>query len=121
MKSKNVLASFKYAFTGIKTAFLKERNMKIHFVMAFLVILMGIYFKIKTWEWIALIIVISLVISCEMINTTIEELVNLLSPNIRVEAKNAKDIAAGAVLVFAISSLVIGLIIFLPKVILLFK
>ena len=113
MKSKNILASFKYAFTGIKIAFLKEKNMKIHFVMAFLVI--------KTWEWIALIIVISLVISCEMINTTIEELVNLLSPNIRIEAKNAKDIAAGAVLVFAISSLVIGLIIFLPKVILLFK
>ncbi len=121
MKSKNILASFKYAFTGIKIAFLKEKNMKIHFVMAFLVIIMGIYFKIKTWEWIALIIVISLVISCEMINTTIEELVNLLSPNIRIEAKNAKDIAAGAVLVFAICSLVIGLIIFLPKVILLFK
>ena len=117
MKSKNVLASFKYAFTGIKIAFLKEKNMKIHFVMAFLVIIMGIYFKIKTWEWIALIIVISLVISCEMINTTIEELVNLLSPNIRIEAKNAKDIAAGAVLTLAIGAVIIGAIIFIPKIV----
>ena len=65
-------------------------------------------------------ILFALVIGAELFNTSIEEVVNLLSPEIRVHAKYAKDIAAGAVLVFALASAIVGVIIFLPKIISLF-
>lgn len=120
MKSNSLLDSFKYALMGIGEAFKQERNLKVHTSMMILVVIAGIYFKLSTWEWIACLIAFALVIGAEMINTSYEEMVNLLSPEKRLEAKYAKDIAAGAVLVFAFFSAVIGLIIFVPKIIELF-
>ena len=85
-----------------------------------LVVVLGFTFKLAVWEWVTCIILFALVIGAELFNTAIEEVVNLLSPEIRVHAKYAKDIAAGAVLVIAVASAVVGIIIFLPKIINLF-
>ena len=120
MKSDSLKNSFGYAFEGIKKAFKAERNLKVHTFAMLLVIILGFLLNLAIWEWVVCIMLFMLVIGSELINTSIEEVVNLLSPEIRPHAKYAKDIAAGAVLVFAIGSAVIGIIIFLPKIILLF-
>ena len=116
MKKKNILYSFKYAFTGIISSIKKERNMKIHISIMTIVMLLGIILKIQKIEWIICIILFGLVISVEMINTSIEIVVDMVMPNKNENAKNAKVISAGAVLIVAITSLIIGLIIFIPKI-----
>lgn len=120
MKSNSLISSFGYAIEGIKKAFKTERNLKIHTLAMVLVVIFGFVFKLAVWEWVTCIILFALVIGAELLNTSIEEVVNLLSPEIRVHAKYAKDIAAGAVLVFALASAIVGVIIFLPKIISLF-
>ena len=94
--------------------------MKVHTLTMVLVVILGFILKLAIWEWVTCIILFALVIGAELFNTSIEEVVNLLSPEIRVHAKYAKDIAAGAVLVFALASAIVGVIIFLPKIISLF-
>ena len=117
MKNKKLINSFKYAFSGIISAFKTERNMKIHVSVMILVILCGIIFKLETWEWIVCICLFALVIGGELFNTAIEIVVDLAMPKINDKAKKSKDIAAGGVLVLAIGSAIIGLIIFIPKII----
>lgn len=117
MKNKKLINSFKYAFSGIATAFKSEKNMKIHFTMMMLVIIFGILLKISLNEWLVCIMLFCMVIGSEMINTAVENVVNLAMPTKNEVAKNTKDISAGAVLVFAIGSAIIGLIIFIPKII----
>jgi len=94
---------------------MKEQNMRIHFFSALVVTIAGIITGLSSIEWLVIVIAIALVIGAEMINTAIESVVNLASPEIHPLAKQAKDVAAGAVLVFAITSVIIGLLIFLPK------
>lgn len=120
MKSNSLISSFGYAIEGIKKAFKTERNLKIHTLAMVLVVILGFVLKLAVWEWVTSIILFALVIGAELLNTSIEEVVNLLSPEIRVHAKYAKDIAAGAVLVFAVASAVVGVIMFLPKIVSLF-
>lgn len=117
---KNFLRSFKYAFEGIVTGIKEEQNMKIHISIMILVIIFGIILKISKIEWIICIILFGLVISMELINTAIENVVDLITKEKNEQAKIAKDVAAGAVLVSAIASAIIGLIIFVPKVISIF-
>lgn len=114
MDLMKLIKSFGYALEGILTAF-KQQNMQIHFASMVIVIIAGIFTGISTFEWLILVLVIALVMGAEMINSAIESVVDLASPDIHPLAKQAKDIAAGAVLIFAICSVVIGLIIFLPK------
>lgn len=116
MKNKNILKSFYHAGVGIYSAFLSERNMKIHVFIMFLVILFGFYFQISLAEWITCIILFGLVIAAEIMNTAIETTVDLAMPKTHPKAKLAKDLAAGAVLVLAFVAALIGLLIFLPKV-----
>ena len=116
-KSKNVITSFKYAFQGVLSAIKTERNLKIHISIMILVIIAGIFLKISKMEWIICIILFGLVIGGEMLNSAIETVVDIAMPEINPKAKFAKDVAAGAVLIFAISSAIIGLIIFIPKII----
>ncbi len=115
-KRKKLKNSFKYAFVGIVTALKKEQNMKIHFTIAILVILAGILLKITALEWIICLILIGIVISLELVNTAIEQVVDIAMPEINEKAKIAKDVAAGAVLVVAIMSAIVGFIIFIPKI-----
>ncbi|KGR78533.1 diacylglycerol kinase family protein [Ureibacillus manganicus] len=114
MDLKKLIKSFGYALEGIFTA-LKQQNMRIHFASMIIVIVAGIYTGISKFEWLIIILMISLVIGAEMINSAIESVVDLASKEYHPLAKQAKDIAAGAVLIFAICSVVVGLIIFLPK------
>lgn len=117
---KNFLRSFKYALEGIFTGLKEEQNMKIHIAIMILVIIFGILLKISKIEWIICIALFGLVISMELINTAIENVVDLITKEKNEQAKIAKDVAAGAVLVSAIASAIIGLIIFVPKVISIF-
>lgn len=121
MKKHNLLYSFYYAFRGIITAIKEERNMKIHVSIATLVVILGLLLPLNKIEWFSIIIIISLVISAEIFNTAIETVVNLVSPKYNELAKKAKDLSAGAVLVLAICSVIIGLIIFIPKFLLFFR
>ena len=110
-----LIHSFKYAFEGIITGLKKEQNMKIHFIIMILVIIAGIILKISKIEWIICIILFG--ISAEMFNTAIEQTVDIAMPEKNEKAKIAKDVSAGAVLIVAIASAIIGLIIFIPKII----
>ena len=115
-KEKKIINSFKYAFEGIFTAFKAEKNMKIHFIIMLLVIILGIMLKISSVEWIICIILFGFVISLELVNTAIENTVDLITQEKHPKAKIAKDVAAGAVLIAAITAAIIGLIIFVPKI-----
>ena len=115
-KRKKLRNSFKYAFEGIEEAWKTEQNLKIHFVIMALVIMAGFIFKISLMEWIVCLLLFAIVISLELINTAIETTVDIAMPEINEKAKYAKDIAAGAVLFSAIISVIVGLIIFLPKI-----
>lgn len=114
MDLKKLIQSFGYAFEGILAAF-KQQNMRIHLISTLIVIVAGFLTGLSTMEWLMIILIIALVIGAEMINSAIESVVDIASPEIHPLAKQAKDIAAGAVLIFAITSVVIGLIIFVPK------
>ena len=117
MKNKKLVNSFKYAFTGMWSAYKSERNMKIHIAVAILVILFGVFLQISTYEWLACTVCFAMVIGSEMFNTAIETVVDIAMPKKDERAKKAKDVAAGGVLVFAIGSAIIGSIIFIPKII----
>ena len=116
-KGKKLINSFKYAFQGIITSFCTERNMKIHFLIMLLVIIAGFILKITKIEWIVCIILFGLVISAELFNTAIETVVDMIAKEKNEKAKIAKDVSAGAVLVLAISAIVVGLMIFVPRII----
>ena len=113
---KNLGHSFKYAGIGIWSSFKSERNMKIHVFVMCLVIIFGIILKINVREWITCIILFAIVIAGELFNTAIETTVDLAMPDKHPKAKLAKDISAGAVLILAITAIIVGLIIFIPKI-----
>ncbi len=119
-KTKKLLNSFKYAGQGIVSSFKSERNMKIHISIMIFVILAGIYFRLNQNEWITCIICFAVVLAGELFNTAIETVVDLVMPDKNEKAKLAKDVSAGAVLVLAIGAAIIGLMIFVPKIITLF-
>ena len=114
---KRLLNSFKYAFEGIISALKSEQNLKIHIAIMILVIIFGIILKINKIEWIICIILFGFVISLELVNTAIENTVDLITMEKNPKAKIAKDVSAAAVLIAAITSIIIGLIIFMPKLI----
>jgi diacylglycerol kinase len=113
MKNKRAL-SFKYAFEGIITAFRDQPNLKLHFIAAGAVVFVGFFLGITEAEWLALTITIGLVITFELTNTAIEEVVDSFTDQVHPSAKKAKDVAAAAVLVASITAVIVGLTIFLP-------
>lgn len=117
MKNKCVGQSFKNAFNGFFQAVAKERNMKIHIVVAIMVIILGMLFKLDTPRWMAVIFAIGLVFVCELFNTAIELLTDMVSPEYSKQAKRVKDTSAAAVLVSAAISVIIGIIVFLGPII----
>ena len=116
-KNQTVYASLEFALTGIVTAFREERNLRKHVVSAALAIVLGIVFQISKVDWLFLLLAIFLVIFAEIINSAIENVVDLASEyHFSMLAKNAKDMAAGAVLFISIFAVIVGLFIFLPKI-----
>ncbi|MDD2414627.1 MAG: diacylglycerol kinase family protein [Eubacteriaceae bacterium] len=108
--------SFHFAFEGVFYVLKTQPNMKIHAFMGTLAVLMGFFFHISESEWLALVIVIGFVMILEVVNTAVETLVDLYTEEYHELAKASKDTAAGAVLLMAIVSVVVGCIIFLPKI-----
>lgn len=116
-KNRDLVASMEFAITGVLTAFKEERNMRKHLVSAILALLAGLIFQISATEWLFLLLAIFLVIVLEIINSAIENVVDLASGyHFSMLAKNAKDMAAGAVLVASVYAVLTGLIIFIPKI-----
>ena len=113
---KRLIKSFHYAIQGIGYALKTQQNMRVHRLMMLLIICLGLFLKLTAIEWIFIFICCGLVIASELINTALETVVDLSTSDINFKAKIAKDCAAAAVLIFAIMSLVIGLIIFIPKI-----
>ena len=108
---KRLLNSFKYAFEGIIYALKYEQNMLIHFIVTILVIILGIILKLSIIEWLFCILFIGVVIAAELINSSIEASIDLISPNKNSLAKVAKDTASGAVLILSITALIVLLFI----------
>ena len=111
-KNPNFFKALKNALRGIGIVSKKERNIKIQLVAALLVLIVGIMFKISYIEWGILTITIFLVLITETLNTAID----MITKEYSEEAKVVKDISAGAVLFSAIASIIVGIIIFLPKI-----
>jgi diacylglycerol kinase len=109
---KDFFKAFVYATRGIIASFASERNLKVHLLVAVITVGAGFYFNLSALEWCAILICIGLVFAFEMINTAIEDLVDLVTSEWSPLAGKIKDAAAGAVLVISIASLVVGLIIF---------
>ena len=114
---KKRLKSFGFACNGIARTIVSQHNMWIHLVAALLVVASGFLLKINRVEWLFVIFAIGMVLSAEIFNSAIEVLTDLVSPGKDPKAGLVKDMAAGAVLVAAITSAVIGLLIFAPKII----
>lgn len=109
------LKSFTYAFAGLYYGITSERNVKFHLFAVIVVVISGLLTGLSTLEWIIVILLFAGMISLELMNTAIERTVDLVTLEQHPLAKIAKDVAAAAVLVFAIASAIIGCIIFLPK------
>lgn len=107
--------SFKFAFAGIKEAFRTEKNMRIHFCLAALAIILAFILNFSSSEWAILIITIGFVLAMEFINTSLEEIVNIVSPEVQEKAKIAKDVAASAVLISTLVAILVGVFLFVPK------
>jgi diacylglycerol kinase len=109
--------SFLSAVSGLKTAFSTQPNFKIMIFFTVLTVLLGMLFLLSEFEWLTLILTFSLVYIAEMINTSIEAVVDLVTEEWRTNAKIAKDVSGGMVLLTVSFSFIVGTIIFLPKII----
>lgn len=115
MKKDPLYKSFGYAFQGIFNTIRTERNIKIHCTAAILVTIFGIWLQISKTEWMICFILFGLILALELVNTAVEATVDLFTEERKPLAKKAKDAAAGAVLIVAIFAAVIGILIFIPK------
>ena len=109
--------SLGHAIDGIQYTANHERNFRIELFFAILVTIASFVLKINLLEWAILVLVIGMVLALEMVNTSIERAVDLVTKDYRELAKIAKDVSAGAVLVMSLFSVIIGIVIFLPKII----
>lgn len=107
--------SFSYAFSGLFRLFRQEKNAKIHACAAILALFFSFFLRISKVEWCIIILCIVLVIALEAINSALESLSDLVSPEYHEKIKWTKDFAASAVLLAAMGTFVCGVIIFLPK------
>lgn len=114
---KSRSGSFRFAFNGLVSLFKNEHNSWIHLLAAVIVLTAGIILKIDLSEWCMLIIVIGLVFLSELFNTSLEALGDAIDSEWNEKIKKAKDLAAGAVLISAIISVIVGGIIFIPRLI----
>ncbi len=114
MDYKKLKKSFGYALTGIDYALNSDQNLVVHFIVAFLVIILSILLALSTLEMAILGLTILLVITTEMLNTSIEKAIDSVTKEHRTDIKIAKDVASGMVLIAALGAVIIGVLIFLP-------
>lgn len=108
--------SFTYAFSGLMHAVTTQPNFVVHLIISSVVVIAGFYFGITNLEWMVVVMTIGLGLAIELVNTSIESAVDLVTKKWRRLAKIAKDTASAAMLVYAMSAVVIGLIIFVPRI-----
>ena len=113
---KKRIKSFRYAFAGLRVLFREEHNSRIHAFAALCVVIAGFVFRISAYEWIAVTIVIGMVLSAEAINSSLERTADFVKAERDDRKRDIKDLGAAAVLLTAIAAAIIGLIIFLPKI-----
>jgi|SRR5581483_3450459 len=113
------MRSVHYALEGIAYAVVNNQNLRIQLMVAVLVIFASLFFRVNPFEMGILGVMILLVICAEMLNTAIEEMVNFVTLEHKREAKIAKDVAAGMVLITALGSIVVGILIFVPHILVL--
>ncbi|HZJ58260.1 MAG TPA: diacylglycerol kinase [Clostridia bacterium] len=116
IKRRSLVESFNDAIEGLFHAFRSERNMKIHLIIALIVLSVAVFFQVSRIEIILLFISITLVVVAEMINTAIEIIVDMIKEDYHPMAKIIKNVAAGGVLITAINAVVIGYILFYDKI-----
>lgn len=120
-KKENIFGSFGYAFQGIAKAFKSEPNFRVHLAAGILALLAAYFFKFTKTEWLILALTIGLVIILELINTVIENITNMVSPRYSPRAKIIKDVSAAGVLISAILAVIVGVTLFLPRIMLLLR
>ena len=121
MDFKKFKKSFRFALEGIDYALNSDQNLVMHFIVAFLVIIASVLLGISSFEMAILGVAILLVITTEMLNTSIEKMIDLITKEHRADAKIAKDVASGMVFITALGSVVIGILIFFPHIVKFFK
>lgn len=114
--NKSLLKSFGYSVEGVLHALKHNRNLRIAFTLGAIVLVLGWYLQVNSYEMVILVITVFMVIVAEMINTALEEMVNLITNEHRKEAKITKDVSAGMVLIASIGSIIVGAIIFAPYI-----
>ncbi|WP_225743963.1 diacylglycerol kinase family protein [Marinilactibacillus sp. Marseille-P9653] len=119
-KNRRYSDSFRYAFEGVKTTFQEERNMRTHVMAGAIALLLGVFLSLSITEWLWILLASFLVFVMEILNTVIENLVDLVTQEYHPLAKKVKDMAAAAVLSTTVFSVVTGLLIFAPKLLNLF-
>ena len=110
------LNSFRYAWSGLKAVLKNEHNTWIHLFLSIASVASGIFFKISKSEWMALVLVIAMVWAAEIFNTCIEKIMDFLSTDNHPQIKIIKDMAAAAVMITSIAAILVGCIIFIPKI-----
>ncbi len=115
-KNRTFLDSFRYAFQGVYTVFQEERNMRFHVLSTVAVLFVSLFLSLTLTEWLWILLVCFLVLVMEIWNTVAENLVDLVSPDFHPLAKKVKDMAAAAVLLTSLFSLIVGAIILFPKI-----
>jgi diacylglycerol kinase (ATP) len=116
---KRLVRSFGFAFKGLGYAAKTQPNFRFHLVAGTIAVILGVFLRISNTEWLWLMACITIVLIAELLNTSLETLTDLVSPTYNEKAGHVKDVAAGAVVIAALFALITGIIIFLPKIILL--
>lgn len=120
MRKHTIFDSFGFAFAGIWKAIKTSRNLKIHLTATILVLILGLLLQISPTEWLILFLLIGMIISAEIMNSAIEETCNVYDEKLNLSygtTKIPRNMAAGAVLILAMTAVVVGLAIFLPKIV----
>ena len=115
-KDKSFLKGVRYCLEGISYTFKNERNFRIETLLGIIAVILSFVFKISILEWIAIVVVINMVLVLELLNTAFESIVDLYTQDYNKIAKAAKDVSAAAVLTASFFALIIGIIIFIPKI-----
>lgn len=116
-KNNKKSIGFAYAWNGLVELIKSEKNFKIHFIVTIIILILSLILKLTAIEWTIILLTIGSVLIAETFNTVIERIIDYVKPDIHPIAKHIKDISAGGVLIAAFISVIIGIIIYLPKII----
>ncbi len=116
-KLLKIIRKFNYAIKGLSISLKEEKSLVVHFIVALIAIIVGLILQINPLSWAILMICIGVVISSELINTAIENIIDMVAFKFNINAKKIKDISAAATLILAIIAIIVGLLIFIPQII----